>query len=69
MNKIMKKVLIMSLAIITSTIYVSTKERKQNIGDAVQVMSLPIAGKTIVLDAGHGTPDEGDCLLTLIDNN
>lgn len=59
MNKIMKKVLIMSLAIITSTIYVSTKEKKQNIGDAVQVMSLPIAGKTIVLDAGHGTPDEG----------
>jgi N-acetylmuramoyl-L-alanine amidase len=32
-----------------------------------EVTSTPASGKVIVLDAGHGTPDEGDCLLTLIE--
>lgn len=36
---------------------------------SVPTVSLPVSGKTIVIDAGHGKPDEGDCLLTLIDNN
>lgn len=31
---------------------------KRNIGDAVQVTSLPVSGKVVILDAGHGTPDE-----------
>ena len=31
----------------------------RNIGDAVQVTSLPVSGKIVILDAGHGTPDEG----------
>lgn len=34
-----------------------------------QTTSTPVSGKTVVLDAGHGVPDEGDCLLTLINNN
>ena len=35
----------------------------------VPTVSLPVSGKTIVIDAGHGKPDEGDCLLTLNNNN
>ena len=31
---------------------------ERNIGDAVQVTSLPCSGKVVILDAGHGTPDE-----------
>lgn len=32
---------------------------ERSIGDAVQVTSLPVSGKVVILDAGHGTPDEG----------
>ena len=39
--------------------YANTQKENRNIGEAVQVTSLPISGKVIVLDAGHGTPDEG----------
>ena len=35
----------------------SNKER--NIGDAVQVSTSPVSSKVVVLDAGHGKPDEG----------
>lgn len=33
--------------------------------EAVPTVSLPVSGKTIVIDAGHGKPDEGDSLLKL----
>ena len=39
----------------------SNKER--NIGDAVQVSTSPVSSKVVVLDAGHGKPDEGVSLL------
>ncbi len=39
----------------------SNKER--NIGDAVQVSTSPVTSKVVVLDAGHGKPDEGVSLL------
>ena len=32
---------------------------ERSIGDAVQVTTLPVSGKVVILDAGHGTPDEG----------
>ena len=31
--------------------------------ETVPTVSLPVAGKTIVIDAGHGKPDEGVSLL------
>ena len=31
----------------------------------VPTVSLPVSGKTIVIDAGHGKPDEGDFELKL----
>ena len=31
--------------------------------ESVPTVSLPVSGKTIVIDAGHGKPDEGGRLL------
>lgn len=50
-------VLFVSIASYTVTV-------KKN--DLVTTSSLPVTNKVIVLDAGHGQPDEGDCLLKLI---
>lgn len=36
----------------------SNGRNERNIGDAVQVTTLPVSGKVVILDAGHGTPDE-----------
>ena len=35
---------------------------------SIETTSTPVSGKTIVLDAGHGVPDEGIYLLTLYSN-
>lgn len=35
------------------------KQNQNQIGEAKQVTSLPVSGKVVVLDAGHGVPDEG----------
>ena len=35
---------------------------------SLQVNSTPITNKTIVIDAGHGKPDERNSLLTLKNN-
>ena len=35
----------------------------QDDSNIVAVTSTPVSGKTIVVDAGHGTPDEGVSLL------
>ena len=41
----------------------SNENKERNIGDAVQVSTSPISSKVVVLDAGHGKPDEGVSLL------
>ena len=41
----------------------SNENKERNIGDAVQVSTSTISSKVVVLDAGHGKPDEGVCLL------
>ena len=57
-----KRVFIIFFAFIISfSVYIgqnSIRDEKREIGDAVQVTSLPISGKVVILDAGHGTPDE-----------
>ena len=45
------------LVLIISVISYSIKQNNQNI---VSVSSLPVTNKVIILDAGHGQPDEGD---------
>lgn len=34
--------------------------------DFVSTVSLPVSGKVIVIDAGHGVPDEEDYLLKFV---
>ena len=46
------------MLIVVSIVYANSEKTNRNIGDAVQVTSLPISGKVVILDAGHGTPDE-----------
>lgn len=33
--------------------------------EGVPTVSLPVSGKTVVIDAGHGKPDERDKMLKL----
>lgn len=56
MEKVIKKrVFIIFLAFVTSfSVYIGQKNKnneKKEIGDAVQVTSLPVSGKTVILDA------------------
>ena len=46
--------------------YKKTKENNNIQKNTIQTTSTPVSGKTVVLDAGHGVPDEGEYLLTLI---
>ena len=39
-----------------------TKEKNENI-NTIETTSTPVSGKIVVLDAGHGIPDEGEYLL------
>ena len=56
-----KKILIIGMFFITIiiTAYVNTPKY-----EIIPTMSVPVLNKTIVLDAGHGTPDERIILLT-----
>lgn len=52
-----KKVVIMFsiLSLIVAACYVAIIPQKTN---SIETVSLPVSNKTIVLDAGHGIPDE-----------
>ncbi len=63
MKRILNRLSIIVVVIVGSIMYANTQKENSNIGEAVQVTSLPVSGKVIVLDAGHGTPDEGVSLL------
>lgn len=49
------------LILITTCIFVSIFTfmlSNSNDKDVIETVNLPVSGKTIVLDAGHGVPDE-----------
>ena len=54
-KKILKIVLSIFLIIF---IFAFTLNKNEN-NDYIETVSLPVSGKTIVVDAGHGVPDEG----------
>ena len=56
-NKI-KRMIFVAIIMVISITYANASKKNRNIGDAVQVTSLPVSGKVVILDAGHGTPDE-----------
>lgn len=53
-NKILKIVLTVFVIIL---IFAITLNKKEN--DYIETVSLPVSGKVVVIDAGHGVPDEG----------
>ena len=55
-----KRIILILLVLFVSVVSFSFK--KSN--DVVSVSSLPVTNKVIILDAGHGLPDEGDKKLT-----
>lgn len=57
MSKIIKRLSVVSLCVFLSVFFYSSKRLKPV--EIVPVMALPITNKVIILDAGHGTPDEG----------
>lgn len=41
----------------------NSEQQPQNV---IATTATPVSGKTIVIDAGHGVPEKGSCLLTPI---
>ena len=54
-----KRLVFVLVAILVSVSVFTIANKTKYTQGTVQVASLPVSGKVIVLDAGHGTPDEG----------
>lgn len=59
--------LLCCLSVFTFLLSSNINENKKE-EQSVETVSLPITNKVIVLDAGHGKPDERKNLLTFINN-
>ena len=55
--KIILSCILISLFVFTAKTY--NKQNKNDGGENIQTTATPASGKTIIIDAGHGTPDEG----------
>lgn len=53
-----KKRILLITSLITISIFAFTIQIAQT-EDTIQTVALPVSNKTIVIDAGHGKPDEG----------
>ena len=56
-----KRIQIIILCIIISIFTFSLSKSKKEItnnNNIIQTTATPVSGKTIIIDAGHGTPDE-----------
>lgn len=53
-----KKRILLMTTLIAISIFAFTIQTAQ-INETVQTVALPVSNKTIVIDAGHGKPDEG----------
>ena len=52
-------VLVMSSVLLSLFIFVLTSNKNEELEVYIDTVSLPVSGKTVVVDAGHGIPDEG----------
>ena len=52
-------VLVMSSVLLSLFIFVLTSNKNEQLEGYIDTVSLPVSGKTVVVDAGHGIPDEG----------
>ena len=57
--------LIITSVFLSILVFVLTTDKSENYDKYISTVSLPVSGKTVVIDAGHGIPDEGVYLLTL----
>ena len=56
-NKFIKQVSLISVFVLLSVFFYSSRTRHPV--EIIPVMAVPVTNKVIILDAGHGTPDEG----------
>ena len=54
-----KRLSLIILVVMLGVFTFSYNESKQMLGDLQTVTATPVSGKVVILDAGHGTPDEG----------
>lgn len=56
-------VMCLLISIVSFAMQIAKEDRKTqdntDINNTIQTTATPVSGKTIIVDAGHGTPDEG----------
>lgn len=59
------KIILILILISLFTFSCSTVKNQNNnlTTNTIETTATPVSGKTVILDAGHGTPDEGVRLL------
>lgn len=57
--------LILSGIFLSVFVFILTTGNAEEQNKYISTVSLPASGKTIVIDAGHGVPDERDKMLKL----
>ncbi len=62
-----KRLTLITVSLVLSLLFSNMHYRTEPM--LIPTMAVPVTNRVIVLDAGHGTPDEGNYLLTLINNN
>ena len=55
--------LILSSIFLSIFVFALTAGNNQEQNEYISTVSLPVSGKVVVVDAGHGVPDEGISLL------
>lgn len=58
-----KRISLIILVVVLGVFTFAYQEEKQKIEIQEYVTSIPVSDKVVILDAGHGYPDEGVSLL------
>lgn len=58
-----KRISLIILVVVLGVFTFAYQEEKQKIEIQEYVTSIPVSDKVVILDAGHGYPDEGISLL------
>ena len=51
--------LVCSCVFLSLFVFLLTTSSDENQNSYISTVNLPVSGKTVVVDAGHGIPDEG----------
>ena len=59
LSKIKILIVLSCLFVVVFMLFIQTSQiNKANLGKTIPTVTLPVSGKVIVIDAGHGKPDE-----------